>query len=377
MAKSVKKSAKKQAKKPVSGKKTVASKKGAAKVTKAAKQAKLIVPVKEVIIESKEDLKAFNAETAKVQTSDDLLNSAFSGLDTSVVDAEEIAGMLEKFGLRWNVAKKESRDDQGNGTGHFYLQREDKGTIFTVPVKDGYEVFQNSKLAEVLIRIADKAGFEVHAGGMFQGGQRVFMQIDTGNELKNLGENRDTVKGYATGINYHGGGALKFGACDITISCSNTFAMAKNMLQESLMHTQSIHRLVEAGINKILGIADGQKTTFAEYVKLSNIEVTAGAMRSVVESVTGFDVELSEDRNKEKGISKIRINQTGDLLASIAHETREKGNTLWGLFSGVTHYTNYKFGKEERRSESLYLGEANDINNDAYIHCLEAAGIEL
>ena len=39
------------------------------------------------------------------------------------------------------------------------------------------------------------------------------------------------------------------------------------------------------------------------------------------------------------------------LNGSIAHQTNEKGNTLWGLFSGVTHYTTHVMGRDDNNGE--------------------------
>ena len=80
-------------------------------------------------------------------------------------------------------------------------------------------------------------------------------------------------------------------------------------------------------------------------------------------------------RNNDKNTT-YAINRTNELLASISTEINQKGQSLWGLMSGVTNYTTHKMpvpSRENARLESLYTGSGFAVNNGAFNKILEFA----
>jgi phage/plasmid-like protein (TIGR03299 family) len=311
--------------------------------------------------------------TTSVET---LLNQVFSGTQVSNLENREaVADLLERYGLRWEVSKQELLLPSGNPTGFYGIVREDNSKVFAT-CKDGYVPFQNSELAELLIRISEKTGYEIHSGGLFNGGGKVYLQLNTGNEIKGIGKNGTSVKGFVTGINGHDGTtALKWGAVNFTICCRNTFAFAQKELQQSAKHTQSIRDKVEASIRQITGIAEQEKSIFDQFIHLSEVPVTKENIARIVREVTDVDITLNSTQAQSK-YSTYAINRSGELLDSISTEMRSKGETLWGLFSGVTHYTSHKLPTPKRdnaRLESKYTGSALGIDNKAFSTILQFA----
>lgn len=309
---------------------------------------------------------------------DELLNAAFNGLVLSDENNREmIVALLDKYGLRWTVSKQPLTLPTGENTGFWGIVRDDNRQTFAT-CKDSYVPYQNSELAELLIRIADKAGYEIHSGGQFNGGAKVYLQLNTGNEIKNLGKNNTTVKGYVTGLNSHDGStALRWGAVNFTVCCRNTFAMANKQLQQSARHGKSIHDKVEASVRQITGIADAEKAIFDQFIKLSEIPVTKENIAAIVKSITEVDIMKPQDK-QDKEVSTYAVNRSQELLQSIAGEMRQKGETLWGLFSGVTHYTSHVIPVPKRdnaRLESKYVGTGLDVDNTAFSSILEFAGL--
>ena len=69
-----------------------------------------------------------------------------------------------------------------------------------------------------------------------------------------------------------------------------------------------------------------------------------------------FKVDLNEDK---KDVSTRKLNVVKDFKNAIESEMGEKGETLWGLFNGVTYFTNHievKNKKLSERKEHLMLG---------------------
>jgi phage/plasmid-like protein (TIGR03299 family) len=305
-----------------------------------------------------------------------LLASAFQGVTTLADDnnTEKVADLLDKFRLRWTVAKEPLTLPDGKNSGFYGIVRQDTRHTFST-CKEEYKPFQNSELAELLIRLSEKTGYSIHSGGSFNNGAKVYIQLNTGNLIKNLGNNRTTVKGFITGINSHDGSSLKWGACNITICCANTFAMAAKAMQESSRHTEGLKKKVEESIRRINGIADVEKTIFDNFIRLSEIPVEQSHIAKIVRDITDVDITMPEKLAAKEHTTQA-INKSKEVIKSIATEMHQKGNTLWGLFSGVTHYTSHVMStpkRENARLESKYAGSGLQIDNAAYKSILELA----
>lgn len=298
----------------------------------------------------------------------DILNAAFSGLKLNDASkSEEVAALLDKFNLRWTVSKQPLSLPNGIESPFLAVVRDDNNEVFTT-CKDGYTPFQNSELGELLIRISEKTGYEIHSGGMFNGGGKVYLQLNTGNEIRGIGNNGTTVKGYVTGINGHDGTtSLKWGAVNFTVCCRNTFAAASKSLQKSARHTAAIYNKVDIAIAEIEGINAAEKSIFDKFIKLSEMPVNRAAIVRVVNNVTGVDITREDKEN----VSTYALNRAEELTQSIASEMSAKGETMWGLFSGVTHYTSHVLPAAKRdnaRLESKYIGGGAKIDNEVFAY---------
>lgn len=291
----------------------------------------------------------------------DLLNGTGATRET-----ESVNTMLDKYGLNWKVSKENLLLPSGAETVYFGIVREDTQKCFTT-CKDGYVPFQNSELADMLIRISEKTGYELHSGGSFNGGAKVYLQLSSPNKIQGIGINNDTVNGYLTGLNSHdGSSSLKWGEVNITISCRNTFMAALKTLKQSARHTQSIHGRVEDAINTLNGVILEEKSLFDKFIRLSEQPTTREAIAKVVRGITEANILDANYRN-DKTLSGYQINRTSELLNCISKEMNQKGETMWGLMSGVTNYTNHIMPapkRENGRLESLYAGSGYDVNND-------------
>jgi len=161
-----------------------------------------------------------------------LIGSAFQGLKLQdPANSERVASLLDKFDLRWTVSKQPLFLEDGTPTIYKAVVRDDNKQVFQT-CKDSYSPFQNSELAELLIKIADKGGYEIHKGGYFKGGAKVYVQLLSGNQLNGIGKNKTTVIGYTTGLNSHDGStSLKWGSTNTTICCQNTFNAIKAVVK--------------------------------------------------------------------------------------------------------------------------------------------------
>lgn len=306
----------------------------------------------------------------------DILNAAFAGLKLQdPANADKVAELLDRFDLRWTVSKQPLILQDGTETPFLAVVRDDNNKAFTT-CKDGYTPYQNSELAELVIRIGERTGFGIHSGGEFNGGGKVYLQLSTGNALQGIGENRSKVEGFITGINGHDGTtSLKWGSLSYTICCKNTFAAAKSDLKNTVRHTASIHDKVDQALREIEKITAQEQTLFDQFIRLASVPVTKQNIVKVVRDITGVDINQPKAES-EKLYSGYAINRAGELTASIGSEMAYKGETLWGLFSGVTHYSTHKMPAPKRdnaRLESKHVGTGAEIDNKAFASILQMA----
>jgi hypothetical protein len=115
-----------------------------------------------------------------------------------------------------------------------------------------------------------------------------------------------------------------------------------------------------------------EKTIFDQFIKLSSIPVTKNNIVSIVKSITGVDINTPTSKAEEI-YSGYAVNRSGELMSSISKEMAQKGETLWGLFSGVTHYTSHVMpipSRDNARTESKYVGSGSDIDNKSFASIL-------
>jgi phage/plasmid-like protein (TIGR03299 family) len=297
-----------------------------------------------------------------------IIQNAFNGIKVQDINnTEAVVELLDKYNLRWAVSKQPLFLEGGAETQFFGIVRDDTNQVFQT-CKASYVPYQNSELAELLIRISQQGGYRIHSGGEFNGGAKVYLQLESGNILDGIGNNRSKVNGYVSGLTSHDGtNALKWGNVNFTICCRNTFASAARTLQNTAKHTNSMQKRIDQYLADIGVIVESEKQLFQTFKRFDEIPATPKSIAKVVRIVTGVDVNATE--HERENYSTYQINRTEELLSSIATETSSKGQTMWGLFSGITHYTSHVMPVAKRdnaRLESKYVGSGLRIDNDVF-----------
>lgn len=293
----------------------------------------------------------------------DILNIA----QESAGKGEQIVGMLEQFGLFWNVNKVNLLTPDNEPTPFYGTQRSDTREVFA-SVKDSYQVLQNWELAEMITEVAGKFDMNVARGGMFKGGGRVYLQVETGS-LTGIGENNDTVKKYISAMNSHdGSSSVGFGMTNTTISCANTFHRAFREVGSKIRHTMSMKDRIDALTSEFGRVHEAEKTMYERFFKMAEREASTDDIKQVVAISTGVDLNTKENDAKDL-YSAFQINNAKQLTTRITEEMSIKGETLWGLFSGVTKYTNRDIRTVKRDNatlESKFMGSAGKLDNKVY-----------
>ena len=219
-------------------------------------------------------------------------------------------------------------------------------------------------MGELLERISGKMDLPLHKGGYFGDGQKTYIQLKTTD--KRLGT--DLVKGYLTCVNsFDGSTSLGFGHSNLTISCQNTFFASYKQMENKVRHTATMMARVDAICIQIEEVLRSEGAIFNKIEKMTQAEIDPKVREMVLQTMLNLQKEerladLSTLSTRKKNIlSDLQVSITGEIYGqdgSIA-----KGENLWGLFSGITHYTTHKLkgDADENKLFGIYGNREREV----------------
>lgn len=272
---------------------------------------------------------------------------------------EQTFDLLENTGLNWTVNKLPLVGPDGQKTDSYGIFRNDSGGWLGT-VGPRYTPMQNSDLAETIIDACEGVGIEAKRGGSLRGGQRVYIQAQLTDEY--IG--RSGVKRYITALNSHDGTtAIAFGSTNTVVICENTFHMAyKSGGLTRFLHTASAKARIEAAMKELRDAMTNEQKLIDNYKRMADVTVEEGMVRRILLDIIkkGFGADENEK------LSTRRTNQLVSLNSAIEREFVDEGPTLWGLFNGVTRYTNHIAAPKAEKMDYLMNGAGYDLNLVAY-----------
>lgn len=260
-----------------------------------------------------------------------------------------VTELLDKTGLNWNVRTEGITTESGIVLdGYKAIVRDDTNTPLSVR-SDEYYPFQNHELVELLDKVSGQTGLEIHNGGSFKKGGRVYIQLKS-NDMK-LGN--DKIEGYLTGINsFDGSTSLAFGPSNITISCQNKFFAAFRELQSKVRHTKNMVVRVDEICRSLENVLVEEKKVFESIKRLSETPFDEIIKDSVTKKL--FNIRKDIDLNNEKDVATITRNKLSRFSIDMNGEIQGKGENLWGLFSGITKYTTHSLTKDDNTESKMF-----------------------
>jgi hypothetical protein len=91
---------------------------------------------------------------------------------------------------------------------------------------------------------------------------------------------------------------------------------------------------------------------FDDIVKLSDTRFDDVIQDSVIRKL--FNIEKGVDFKDDKQLSSVTRNKLSKFYVDLNGEIQEKGDNLWGLFSGVTKYTTHSIGKGDNSENKMF-----------------------
>ena len=257
--------------------------------------------------------------------------------------------VLDQVGLNWTVREESITTESGIIVPKSKaIIREDTNTVLSVH-GDGYFPYQNHQMVELLDKVSQQVGLPIHKGGYFGEGEKVYLQLKS-NDLK-LGNDR--VEGYITGVNsFDGSTSLAFGPSNITISCQNSFFAAFRNLNAKIRHTKNMEMRIDDICRGLEGVLVEEKEMFEDIKKLSETKMTKKQEDWVTRTL--FNIMKDVDLNSDKDVSTVTRNRLSRFYVDLNGEIKEKGDNLWGLFSGVTKYTTHSLSKGDNSENKMF-----------------------
>jgi len=267
--------------------------------------------------------------------------------------------MLEKSGLNWKVNKEPIQTVSGILIPEkVALVRDDNQKCLGIHT-DNYVPYQNEELLDLLFKISQQTGLELHTGGSFKDGQRVYFQLKS----ENLVLHNDVIEGYISGFNsFDGRTSLAFGNSNTTVSCQNTFYRAYRDVDTKLRHSATMKPKIEEILRKIDVLLVEEQSTFQTIQRLGNFRVTQEVRDLVIRKL--FEIKR-EERLDSPDFSTNKLNRMSKFYVDLNGEINQKGDNLWGLFSGVTKYTTHGMKKGDN-SENKIFGKTGNIERQIF-----------
>jgi phage/plasmid-like protein (TIGR03299 family) len=263
--------------------------------------------------------------------------------------SNRIQDVLNQTNLNWTVREESLTTQSGIIIPkQKAIVRDDTNEVLSIH-GEGYYPYQNHQLIELLDKVSQQSGLPIHRGGMFGNGEKVFIQLKS-NDMK-LGNDR--IEGYITGINsFDGTTSLAFGPSNITISCQNTFFGAFRSMDTKVRHTKNMVMRVEDICRGLERVIDEESKMFEEIKMLSETRMTKQNEDWVTRVL--FNIEREVDMNNEKQVSSVTRNKLTRFYVDLNGELKEKGDNMWGLFSGVTKYTTHSMNKGDNSENKMF-----------------------
>ena len=258
---------------------------------------------------------------------------------------------MKKTGLDWSVRSENLiTASTGLAVEGKAIVRNDNNTILGVHGSD-YQAYQNEQLFELLYNITKQTGLELHTGGCFGLGKKVYVQFKS-DDLK-IGN--DLVRGFLTGINsFDGSTSLCFGASSFTVSCSNTFYGVMKGLENKVKHTKNMLIRLDDVLRRIDQSLIEEKVIFDHIKRFSEVKMTQAQMDNVIRLM--LDIPKETSLTDFNALSTRKQNQIATFKTAAGIEIADKGENLWGLFSGVTRYTTHNLGGKKSGEEHKMFG---------------------
>lgn len=267
--------------------------------------------------------------------------------------------LLEKTGLNWSVKKEPLFTAAGDATQSFGLFKSVNGETgnWLSTVGKRYVPYQNAELAEVMVQASEGINVQLNRGGMLNSGCKVYLQSELPDEY--IG--RSAIKRYITALNSHdGSSAIGFGSSSTVVICQNTFYMAYKEIQK-FRHTLSAKDAITAAMQDMRKAMELDEALMHKFKVMADKPISEEIFAKVMAKCFKADLNV-----KSSEVSTRRKNTLTAVAGAVDKELALEGETLWGLFNGITRFTNHIATSKENKENYVMSGAGYETNLVAF-----------
>ena len=120
-----------------------------------------------------------------------------------------------------------------------------------------------------------------------------------------------------------------------------------------------VHRVDEI-CRGIDGIVQEEQQMFDTIKKMSETRFSQETKDRVIKSLFDIDMDIQlVNYHNENGLSTNVKNKLSRMYIDMGGELQEKGDNVWGLFSGVTKYTTHSLSKDDNTENKMFGAYCN------------------
>jgi len=320
---------------------------------------------------------------------DEMLKRA--GLDWEVFSAPLFANGQKETGLLkptgWDTVTdkplltKEYADCVIQVPNRKAVYRSDTGACLGI-AGEGYEIFQNREMVEVMDSIAEGSSMEYEVAGGLGAGERVWILAS----IKDLNFNvkGDEIKQYLTIKSSHdGSSALDIHPTTIRVVCANTWRASEYEIKRlrnlhgkqsfkggfTIKHTRNMKDMVAKAVAIYQQAVQTNAFSRQFYESLAEVKVTGTQKDDFFSFVAngGEEVETETLTDRAKARYNTRLDALHGLWNSPTNQTDATKGTAYGLLQTAGEYIDHFAGTRctDGRSEDASRFESSQFGNGA------------
>jgi len=283
---------------------------------------------------------------------------------------EKVFEVLTLTDLNWSVRKEKLVSVTGLQTPNMGVFRSDNNEWLGT-VSDKYTPYQNHELVTTIVEASHQIGLDIAKGGCLKGGRNVFVQI----ELKKANIGKSEVKRYITAMNSHNGkSSVAFGSTNMVVACENMFYKVYKELQK-FRHTKSTAEQIKLAVIELKNTINADVKLMQTFEMMASMKIEDEVVSNVMKNTFKIDMNKSHDE-----LGKRKVERSEVIFNAIAKEKGLAGDSLWGLFNGITRYTNHDSKHKRNKTDHLMTGKGykqNLIAFDTIVKWIEQNTTEL
>ena len=271
--------------------------------------------------------------------------------------------LLNKHGLAWRVIEEPLVSQSGLPTNQIGLFRSDNNAHLGTHTTR-YNPCQNAELAKMLVYACspiEDLDLQGSRGGEFFQGKKVFFQIP----LPSVTIGKTDVTRHLTALNsFDGSTAVALGTTQTVVVCQNTFYKAyRNAEMSKVGHYSTMKAKLEALTEQIYFTIQKDMEQVDLFRRLEQTEIYDTDIVALKHKIFSVEDAMNIGTRKQNRMLKF----DSDLEIEFA----EQGRNAWGLFNGVTRFTNHSIKPNQNynnKMANIICGTGAKLNAVAFDH---------